>query len=99
MRVSLTTPEPSRAGLEARANLHHLDELRWPTGGDSGELVRRVDHIFRLTILSIIEPVTMKTTAMPGIKNVIIQYLPVDSALITSKAPKQEKNKPAAIKK
>src|ERR1035438_4142251 len=32
-----TTPEPSRAGPMARTSLHHLDELRHPSGGDSGD--------------------------------------------------------------
>ena len=36
----LTTREPSRAGIEAHAKLHHLDELRCPSGSDSGEVVR-----------------------------------------------------------
>jgi len=37
----LTTPEPSRAGPASVASLHHLDELRHPSGSDSGEVVRR----------------------------------------------------------
>jgi hypothetical protein len=28
----------SRAGFVVRADLHHLDELRRPPGGDSGDL-------------------------------------------------------------
>jgi len=35
----LTPPEPSRAGCVAHASLHHLDKLRHPPGGDSGEVV------------------------------------------------------------
>jgi len=46
-RSGLTTREPSRAGLEAPANLVVLDELRRPSGGDSGEVVRHQysDHL------------------------------------------------------
>ena len=32
-----TSPEPSRAEIEPHANLHHLDELRFPPGDGSGD--------------------------------------------------------------
>lgn len=35
----LTTREPTRAGVVALVNLHHLDELRYPAGVGSGEQV------------------------------------------------------------
>jgi len=41
IRSGPTTPEPRRARPAALANLHHLDELRRPTGGDSGEVFGR----------------------------------------------------------
>jgi len=39
--------EPSRTGLVASANLHHLDELRRPSGDDSGDFcqIARVSDV------------------------------------------------------
>ncbi len=37
VRMQLNDPEPSRAGTATQNNLRHLDQLRCPTGSDSGE--------------------------------------------------------------
>jgi hypothetical protein len=60
-RDSLTTHEPSRAGPAAQHNLLHLDELRRPSGEDSGERVRHMIHgqLLRRGIMA------MPTAAMP----------------------------------
>ena len=41
--VGLAPTEPSRAGLVALANPHHLDEVRFTSGSGSSEQVRRHD--------------------------------------------------------
>lgn len=42
--VMPNAPEPSRAGVEAWANLDHFDERRRKTGGGSGDLVKPHGH-------------------------------------------------------
>jgi len=46
----LTTLEPSRTGPAAHADLHHLDELGFPSGSDSGEVVRPHSHYSGITL-------------------------------------------------